>query len=72
MLIHGTFMHILPSILKRGRFSPGLITSVTMFLPLCICTMMTAEVNARVLMTAFAVGVSLPAGYANHLFRAQK
>jgi hypothetical protein len=59
MLINGVCMHIFPFILKRGRFSPGLITSVTMFLPLGICTMMAAEPNARVLVTAFAVGATL-------------
>jgi Protein of unknown function with HXXEE motif len=59
MLINGTFMHIFPFVLKRGRFSPGLITSVTMFLPLGIATMMAAEPNTRVLATAFAVGATL-------------
>jgi hypothetical protein len=59
MLINGTFMHMLPFVLKRGRFSPGLITSVTMFLPLGICTMMAADLNVRVLVTAFAVGAAL-------------
>jgi hypothetical protein len=59
MLINGSFMHILPFILKRGRFSPGLITSVTMFLPLGYCTMIAAELNVRVLATAFAVGATL-------------
>jgi Protein of unknown function with HXXEE motif len=59
MLINGTFMHILPFILKRGRFSPGLITSVTMFLPLGFCTMTAVDLNARVLVTAFTVGATL-------------
>lgn len=59
MLINGTLMHIFPFLLKRGRFSPGLITSVTMFLPIGIGTMMAAELNARVLVTAFAVGATL-------------
>jgi len=59
MLINGTLMHILPFVLKRGRFSPGLITSVTMFLPLGTCTMMAAQPDARLLVTAFAVGAAL-------------
>src|SRR5271170_7546542 len=59
MLINGTFMHVLPFILKRGRFSPGLITSVTMFLPLGICTIMAAGLKARSLIAAFAVGAAL-------------
>jgi len=59
MLINGTLMHIFPFVLKRGRFSPGLITSVTMFLPLGICTMMAAELTARDLVIALAVGGTL-------------
>src|SRR5208282_3009218 len=56
MLINATFMHILPFVLKRGRFSPGLITSVTIFLPLGARTMTAVEPSSRVLATAFAVG----------------
>jgi uncharacterized membrane protein HdeD (DUF308 family) len=59
MLINGVLMHIFPFVLKRGRFSPGLITSVTLFLPLGIYTMAAAELNARALVTAFAVGATL-------------
>lgn len=59
MLINGTFMHILPVILKRGRFSPGFITSVTIFLPLGYATMSAAEPDARTLAIAFVVGAAL-------------
>lgn len=59
MVINGTMMHVLPFLLKRGRFSPGLITSVTMFLPLGICTMMAAQPNALTILIAFAVGAGL-------------
>src|SRR5271170_4582964 len=59
MLINGTFMHILPFIRKRGRFSPGLITSVTMFLPLGTCTMLAAHPTTGDVLIAFAVGAAL-------------
>lgn len=59
MLINATFMHVFPFILKKGRFSPGLITAVLLFWPLGVSTMMAAELNARVLMIAFAVGAAL-------------
>jgi hypothetical protein len=59
MLINGVFMHIFPFILKRGRFSPGLITSVTMFLPLGTCTMLAAHPTAGDLVIAFVVGAAL-------------
>ena len=35
-------MHVIPFIRTRGRFSPGLITSVLFFLPLSITTFWTA------------------------------
>ena len=42
MMINGTFMHVLPFILKRGRFSPGLITSILLFWPVGALTMLAA------------------------------
>lgn len=59
MIINGACMHVLPFILKRGRFSPGLITSVTMFLPLGIYTMRAAHGDIRMYTIAFAVGATL-------------
>ncbi len=41
-LINGTLMHVVPFIRTRGRFSPGLITSVCFFIPLGIATYWTA------------------------------
>ena len=38
MLINAVFFHILPVIRSKGRFSPGLFTAVTLFLPLGIAT----------------------------------
>jgi hypothetical protein len=59
MLINAVFMHMFPFVLKRGRFSPGLITAVLLFLPLGIWTLRAADPNARVLVTAFAIGAAL-------------
>jgi Protein of unknown function with HXXEE motif len=59
MLINGVCMHVFPFVLKRGRFSPGLITAVTLFLPLGICTMMEANPDARMVVTALVVGAAL-------------
>jgi uncharacterized protein with HXXEE motif len=36
MLINAVFFHILPFVLTKGRFSPGLATAVLLFLPLGI------------------------------------
>jgi uncharacterized protein with HXXEE motif len=36
MLINAVFFHILPFLLTKGRFSPGLATAVVLFLPLGI------------------------------------
>jgi Protein of unknown function with HXXEE motif len=59
MLINGAFMHVLPFVLGRGRFSPGLITSVLLFFPLGVATMKSAPINPAVLITAFGVGAAL-------------
>jgi hypothetical protein len=40
--INGLFMHVFPVIRLRGRFSPGVITAVVIFLPLSITTFWTA------------------------------
>jgi hypothetical protein len=59
MLINATFMHVFPFLRTKGRFSPGLITGVLFFWPLGTYTMLAAELNARVIAGAFAVGAAL-------------
>lgn len=59
MLINGTFMHVFPFFLKRGRFSPGLITSVLLFWPLGYFTMAAAQPDIRTFVIAFVVGALL-------------
>jgi hypothetical protein len=36
--INGLFMHVVPFVRKKGRFSPGLVTAVCFFLPLSLTT----------------------------------
>ncbi|MFG1416776.1 HXXEE domain-containing protein [Xanthobacter sp. V0B-10] len=55
MLINATFFHVLPFLLTRGRFSPGLMTAVVLFYPLGIAIFVAAA-DAGVLGTAVAVG----------------
>jgi hypothetical protein len=52
-------MHVLPVILKRGRFSPGVITAVVLFYPAAIGAMRDVELNAGVLAVEFLVGAAL-------------
>jgi hypothetical protein len=42
MLINAILFHIAPVIRSKGRFSPGLFTAVTLFLPLGVATFWTA------------------------------
>jgi hypothetical protein len=42
MLINGLLMHVTPFVRTKGRFSPGLITSLILFLPLGAATLWTA------------------------------
>ncbi|WP_047491448.1 HXXEE domain-containing protein [Terriglobus sp. TAA 43] len=60
MLINATLMHAFPFVRSMGRrFSPGLITAALLFWPLGTYTMLAAELNARVVITAFLVGAAL-------------
>src|SRR6476660_9606505 len=34
MLINGIFFHVVPVIVTRGRFSPGLFTAIVLLLPI--------------------------------------
>ena len=59
MLINGVFMHVLPFVLGRGRFSPGLITALLLFIPLGVAAMKSVAFNPAILITAFLVGAAL-------------
>jgi Protein of unknown function with HXXEE motif len=61
MLINAMFFHIAPFVWTRGRFSPGLITAVLLFLPIAIYAIRVAEVNERSLGLAFLIGAGLMA-----------
>jgi Protein of unknown function with HXXEE motif len=36
MLVNATFFHVMPFLVKKGRFSPGLITALLLFYPIGI------------------------------------
>jgi Protein of unknown function with HXXEE motif len=59
MLINGAFMHVLPFVLRRGRFSRGLITAVLLFFPLGAAAMKSVAFNPAILITPFGVGAAL-------------
>jgi hypothetical protein len=59
MLINGTFMHVLPFIMKRGRFSPGLITSILLFWPVGTLTMLAAQPDVRTVIVGLLVGAAM-------------
>ncbi|MDQ8732448.1 HXXEE domain-containing protein [Bradyrhizobium sp. LHD-71] len=63
MLINAVVFHILPFIRARGRFSPGLITAVVLFIPLGIAVIYTAlpAVGWGTLVAAFAVAAVIMA-----------
>jgi hypothetical protein len=65
LLINGIFFHILPVIKTRGRFSPGVITAVLLFLPIGILSYCAADragvLNASTLICSILIGAALMA-----------
>ena len=65
MIINAVLFHILPVIRCKGRFSPGLITAVVLFLPLGWLTlrraMQAGVVDAGGVFSAFVIGALLMA-----------
>ncbi|MBS0233011.1 MAG: HXXEE domain-containing protein [Proteobacteria bacterium] len=55
MLINAVFFHIAPFFKMRGRFSPGLITAVILFLPMGMACYVAAN-DAGVLDTTNLIG----------------
>lgn len=45
MLINATFFHVMPFLLKKGRFSPGLITALLLFYPMGIACYRSASAS---------------------------
>ena len=58
MLINVTLFHVLPVILARGRFSPGLVTGVFLFYPLGIAEFVQAH-KEKHLSAATGIGAAL-------------
>jgi hypothetical protein len=61
LLINALGFHIAPFCWTRGRFSPGLITAVLLFLPLGIVTIRAAHLDLGSLVGAAGVGALLMA-----------
>jgi hypothetical protein len=61
MLINAVFFHVAPFLWTRGRFSPGLISALALFLPVGIVTMSAAHVDAAGDAEALGVGALLMA-----------
>lgn len=60
MLINATFFHVLPVVVTKGRFSPGLFTAVVLFYPVGIACY--ARAAAGGLLSVGAVTVSFVIG----------
>jgi hypothetical protein len=61
MLINAVFFHIAPFVWTRGRFSPGLLTAVVLFLPLGLMTMRAAHPDGAQIACALGIGAALMA-----------
>lgn len=65
MLINATFFHVLPFLVTRGRFSPGLGTAVLLFYPVGIWSYVGARadgvLSSRVGLLSFLIGAALMA-----------
>ncbi|MBX3733711.1 MAG: HXXEE domain-containing protein [Verrucomicrobiae bacterium] len=65
MLINATFFHVLPFLLTRGRWSPGLGTAVTLFYPIAVWAYYGAHLDgilsSRVLWLSLVLGALLMA-----------
>ena len=57
MLINAVFFHILPVLRAKGRFSPGLITAVVLFLPLSIAIWRRAAADGALDPLTVVIGV---------------
>jgi hypothetical protein len=61
MLINAAFFHVAPFLWNRGRFSPGLITALLIFIPVGFGTIVSAHPDGGAVTVAFAVGALLMA-----------
>jgi uncharacterized protein with HXXEE motif len=64
MLINATFFHVLPVIVTKGRYSPGLATAVLLFYPIGIAIFVRAAaggVGAGTMIAAGVIGAALMA-----------
>ena len=62
MLINATFFHVLPFLVTRGRFSPGLGTAVVLFYPIAIWSYYGAYLDGVLSTTTLILSLILGAG----------
>jgi len=65
MLINATFFHVLPVLVKKGRFSPGLFTAVLLFYPVGVGVYWRAwsddQLDGKIVALSVAIGAALMA-----------
>jgi hypothetical protein len=65
MLINATFFHVLPMIVMRGRYSPGVFTAVVLFYPVGIACYRQAAaegtLSTAAIVGSFVIGAALMA-----------
>ena len=65
MLINATFFHVLPMVLMKGRFSPGVFTAILLFYPVGIGCFVHAAAEGRLgagaVILSFGLGALLMA-----------
>ena len=61
MLINAMFFHVAPFLWTRGRFSPGLLTAVLLFLPLSVVTLRSVQFNLWQAVSTMGIGALLMA-----------
>ena len=58
MLINAIFFHVVPMVRTRGRFSPGVVTAVTLFLPTGIAVWRRAALDGALGAGSAAIAVA--------------
>jgi hypothetical protein len=61
MLINATFFHLLPFVITKGRFSPGLGTAVFLFYPVAIWAYYGAYLDGILSIRVFTISIVLGA-----------
>jgi hypothetical protein len=57
MLVNALFFHVLPMLATRGRFSPGAVTAVTLFLPVGVAVWRRAALDEKLDVATAALAI---------------